>query len=297
MSFQKRGLGRGLSALLGDTKPPIVTGTESPVETPNRVLGAVQVRVDSVKPNPWQPRKVFEPEALAELQQSIRELGVLVPIIVRERGEGYEIIAGERRWRAAAALQLEAIPAIVRESDDRTSLEIAIVENVLRADLDPLEEAMGYAHLIEEYGYTQERVAERLGKRRSTISNTLRLLELPDAIKAELRAGTISAGHARALLALEGELQRMLAQRVVAEGLSVRDVERIASAATTDKPRSRTSTTMKKKSPDIERAESTLRYRLGTHVAIEPGVQGGRIAIRYANDEELIRVVDLLIVQ
>jgi ParB family chromosome partitioning protein len=295
MSTPKRGLGRGLGALLGDVKHATLTGTVAaspPLPPPG---GVTHVRVDAIKPNPWQPRKVFEPEALAELRQSIRELGVLVPILVRARGEGYELIAGERRWRAAAALQLETIPVIVRDSDDRNSLEVAIVENVLREDLDPLEEAMGYANLIEEYGYTQERVAERLGKRRPTVTNALRLLSLPDTIKAEIRAGKLSAGHGRALLAIEGERQLATARRVVDEGLTVRDVERIAAELTTAKPRTLRKAPASTKSPDIERVENSLRYRLGTHVAVESGVQGGRIAIRYANDEDLIRLVDLLL--
>jgi ParB family chromosome partitioning protein len=293
MSALKRGLGRGLGALLGDVKPATVTGTLAP----QPAGGITQVRVDAIKPNPQQPRKVFEPEALAELQQSIRELGVLVPILVRECGDGYELIAGERRWRAAAALRLETIPVIVRDSDDRTSLEVAIVENVLREDLDPLEEAMGYANLIEEYGYTQERVAERLGKRRSTVANALRLLSLPDAIKAEVRTGKVSAGHARALLAIEGELQLATARRVVDEGLTVRDVERIGAELSTTKSRTPRKAPANGKSPDIERVETSLRYRFGTHAAIEPAGQGGRIVLRYTNGEDLIRLVDLLLSQ
>jgi ParB family transcriptional regulator, chromosome partitioning protein len=292
VSAPQRGLGRGLGALLGDVKPATVTGTVPAVVPPG---GVTHVRVDAIKPNPWQPRKVFEPEALAELVQSIRELGVLVPILVRARGEGYELIAGERRWRAAAALQLETIPVIVRDSDDRNSLEVAIVENVLREDLDPLEEAMGYANLIEEYGYTQERVAERLGKRRPTVTNALRLLSLPDAIKAEVRSGKLSAGHARALLTIEGELQLLTARRVVDEGLTVRDVERIGAELTTAKPRTPRKAPVSGKSPDIQRVETSLRYRFGTHAAIEPGAQGGRIVLRYTNGDDLIRLADLLL--
>jgi len=303
VSVPKRGLGRGLGALLGDTKPAAMTGMlpaldALPISSFAPATGGVtQVRVDAITPNPRQPRKVFEPEALAELTQSIRELGVLVPILVRARGEGYELIAGERRWRAAASLRLETIPAIVRDSDDRDSLEVAIVENVLRADLDPLEEAMGYANLMEEYGYTQERVADRLGKRRPTITNALRLLSLPDAIKAEIRSGALSPSHARALVALEGEKQLAVAKRVIEEGLSVRDVERIASELTAAKPRPArkpAATGKNGKSADIERVENALRYRLGTHVAVEPGAQGGRIAIRYVDDEDLMRLIDIL---
>jgi ParB family transcriptional regulator, chromosome partitioning protein len=289
----KRGLGRGLGALLGEGKPavPVTTGTLAP--PPPAPSGApIQLRVDSIRPNPWQPRKHFEPEALADLQRSIRELGVLVPILVRKRADGYELIAGERRWRASAALHLETIPAIVRDADDRNSLEVAIVENVLREDLDPLEEAMGYANLMEEYDYTQERVAERLGKSRSAVANALRLLALPDVVKAELRAKTLSAGHARALLALPEHERVAMAQRILAQGLTVRDVERLA--AETPKAKARPKRRTPAKNPDLERAEGTLRYRLGAHVAIEPAEKGGKIAIRYADEEDLIRLVDLL---
>jgi ParB family chromosome partitioning protein len=281
MSVAKRGLGRGLGALLGD-EPVAPAGPSS------------RLRVDAIKPNPRQPRKVFPPEAMAELEQSIRELGVLVPIIVRRRGSGYELIAGERRWRAAATVGLETVPAVVRDSDDRESLEIAVVENVLREDLDPLEEAMGYANLVEEFGYTQERLAERLGKARPTITNALRLLALPDSIKADIRAAVISAGHGRALLALPPEQRVALARRIAAEGLSVRDVERLAAAT----PTVRKAAKPKRKparSPDVERAEQSLRFRLGAHVAIEPGPRGGQIAIRYTDDADLIRLVDLLV--
>lgn len=282
MSAPKRGLGRGLGALLGDAPAP---ASASP--------SGSRLRVDAIKPNPRQPRKVFAPGAMAELEQSIRELGVLVPVIVRRRGSGYELLAGERRWRAASALGLETIPAIVRDADDRESLEVAIVENVLREDLDPLEEAMGYANLIEEYSYTQERLAERLGKGRPTITNALRLLTLPDSIKADVRSGTISAGHARALLAFPPEQRLGVARRIAAEDLSVRDVERLAAVAAgpaAAKPKRNAA----RRSADIERAEQSLRYRLGAHVAIEPGPRGGRIAIRYTDDQDLIRLVELL---
>jgi ParB family chromosome partitioning protein len=184
----KRGLGRGLGALLGEERP-----------APS---GLSQIPVGAVRPNPQQPRTHFDPQALAELEQSIRELGVLVPIIVRPLpGEGaarFELIAGERRWRAAAAARLETIPAIVRSADDRSSLELAVVENLQREDLGPLEEAMGLQHLLDEYSFTQDRLAERIGKSRSAVANSLRLLGLPDSIKARLRSGSLSVGHARA---------------------------------------------------------------------------------------------------
>jgi len=287
MSAQKRGLGRGLDALLGPERGPNAAS----------VNGLVEIRVDAIRPNPRQPRKTFAPAALAELEQSIRELGVLVPILVRPvpiaLGErpAYELIAGERRWRAAAAARLETVPAIVREADDRSSLEVAVVENLQRADLDPLEEAMGFAHLIEEYGYTQERLAERIGKSRPAVANALRLLNLSDPIKALVRSGALSVGHARALLAVDASERQGLAERIVRDGLTVRDVERLGerrrSSAPTPPPR--------RSSPDRDALEARLRYALGAPVAIVGGAKGGRIEIRYADEGDLGRIVEALL--
>ncbi|MBV8750340.1 MAG: ParB/RepB/Spo0J family partition protein, partial [Candidatus Eremiobacteraeota bacterium] len=189
----KRGLGRGLGALLGDSGTADVT-----TAPPKRDLQ--QLPIAKIRPNPHQPRQTFEPGALDELRASIAAFGVLVPVIVRERGDGYELIAGERRLRASQAAGLDTIPAIVRHSDDRESLEVAIIENLQRENLDPLEEAMGFAHLMEAHAFTQEQVAERVGKSRPAIANALRLLSLSDAIKQYVRDGKLSAGHARAIL-------------------------------------------------------------------------------------------------
>jgi ParB family chromosome partitioning protein len=288
MSAPKRGLGRGLDALLGQSRVP-----------PG---GLVQVRVDAVRPNPQQPRKTFDPAALAELEQSIRELGVLVPIIVRPLASdpaaawpAYELIAGERRWRASAAARLETIPAIVREADDRTSMELAVVENLQRQDLDPLEEAMGFSHLLEDYGFTQERLAERIGKSRPAVANALRLLALSDPLKALLRGGAISVGHARSLLGIDESEREAVAARIVREGLTVRDVERLgerrksAPGARSARPAERP------KSPDLIELESRLRYALGAPVAILRGKPGGRIEIRFADDGDLGRIVETLL--
>jgi ParB family chromosome partitioning protein len=276
----RRGLGRGLGALLG--------------EQPATAGGLVQLAVDRIRPNAQQPRQNFPPAALAELEQSIRELGVLVPIIVRPAGGSqdgfYELIAGERRWRAAAAAHLATIPAIVRAADDGTSLEVAIVENVQREDLDPLEEAMGLSHLIQEYGYTQERLAERLGRSRPAIANALRLLVLSDAIKTHVRSRALSAGHARALLGVDERDRELVAERVIREGLSVRELERIATAKRVRTPRER-----RPRDPHVEGAEGRLRYRLGTRVGIVPAGRGGRIEIRYSDDADLARIVDVIL--
>ncbi len=284
---QKRGLGRGLGALLGEERPRPTTASE----------GLVQIPLDSIRPNPQQPRTSFDAAALGELEQSIRELGVLVPIIVRPRGGGsapiYELIAGERRWRAAAAAKLPTIPAIVRSADDRASLELAVVENLQRRDLDPLEEAMGFAHLIEEYEFTQERLAERIGKSRPAIANALRLLALSDPIKAELRGGGLSVGHARALLAVPENEREALARRVVAEGLTVRQVEQFG--ATKRGPVRKPAKTRTPRDPNIEAVEARLRYHYGTAVAVVPGRTGGRLEFRYAGDDDLTRLLDLLL--
>jgi ParB family chromosome partitioning protein len=278
----RRGLGRGLGALLGDDR----SGTDA---------GLRQLRVDAIRPNPQQPRQFFDQSALAELEGSIRELGVLVPILVRPLpGELFELIAGERRWRAAAAARLETIPAIVRNEDDRSSLELALVENLQRENLDALEEAMGMQHLIDEYGLTQEQLAQRIGKGRPTITNALRLLALSDAIKAQLRAGTISAGHGRALLALDQAERESVALRIARDGLSVRDVERLG-AQKTARP-ARAARVTARKLPDVETVESRLRYRLGAPVAIISGPSGsGRIEVRFSDGADLTRIVDVIL--
>ena len=227
MSEPKRGLGRGLTALLGDSAVPVSSSQEVVREIP----------VGAITPNPFQPRKRFEETALDELKTSITEYGVLVPIIVRRREGGYELIAGERRWRASAALLRPTIPAIVRASDDRQTLEFAIVENLQREDLNPLEEAAGFQYLIDEYDLTQDALARRLGKSRPAVANALRLLGLADAIKVMLVDGRLSAGHARALLAAPESDRSALARRATSEGLTVRALERLAGAAANPRPK------------------------------------------------------------
>ncbi len=282
MSAPKRGLGRGLASLLGDAGVPVAGSQEVVRELP----------LAEITPNPFQPRKTFASESLDELSASIAEYGVLVPIIVRRRNDGYELVAGERRWRACAALMRPTIPAIVRSSDDRQTLEFAIIENLQRENLNPLEEAAGFAHLIEEYDLTQEDVARRLGKSRPAIANTLRLLALPDEIKAMLAHGRLSAGHARALLAAPEADRTALAQRAVSEGMTVRALERLAGAVTTRKPGA---TKARPLSADERAFETRLRERFGTHVAIVRAQRGGRIELRFSGDEELARLGDLLL--
>lgn len=278
MSVQKRGLGRGLGALLGEGAVPVATSHEIVREIP----------IDEITPNPFQPRKSFDEATLDELKTSIQEYGVLVPIIVRRRGDGYELIAGERRWRACAALRRSTIPAIVRASDDRQTLEFAIVENLQRENLNPLEEAAGFQHLLDEYDLTQDELARRLGKSRPAVANTLRLLSLADPIKLMLAEGRLSAGHARALLSVPKEQRLTLAQRAQKEGLTVRALERAAAQSA-----------RKSAAPELtadERSfESRLRERFGTRVALVRHQRGGRIEFRFTDDDELIRLGDLLL--
>jgi ParB family transcriptional regulator, chromosome partitioning protein len=283
MSTARRGLGRGLASLLGDSAVPTSSVNEVVREIP----------VAEIAPNPFQPRKSFEASALEELKASIAEYGVLVPIIVRRRDDGYELIAGERRWRACAALMRPTVPAIVRASDDRQTLEFAIVENLQRENLNPLEEAAGFQHLVDEYGLTQEQLAQRLGKSRPAVANALRLLGLSDAIKALLVDGRLSAGHARTLLTVPEADRLALAQRAIAEGLSVRALERLA--VSTESSRPQTVPTPRALTPDERDFESRLRERLGTHVSVVRKGRGGRIEVRFENDEELMRLGDLLL--
>lgn len=286
MSTPRRGLGRGLGALLGDSAVPTSTSQEFVRE----------ISVAEITPNPFQPRKTFDPGALDELKSSIAEYGVLVPIIVRRRGERYELVAGERRWRACAALGKATIPAIVRASDDRQTLEFAIVENLQRENLNPLEEAAGFAYLIEEHGLTQEEVARRLGKSRPVVANTLRLLALSDAIKAMLAGGALSAGHARALLTVPEDQRLVLAQRAVSSGLTVRALEELAATAGPARPaRAKTGPSPQELSADETAFVARLRERLGTAVELVRDRRGGRIELRFANDEELARIGDLLL--
>ncbi|HEY8314051.1 MAG TPA: ParB/RepB/Spo0J family partition protein [Candidatus Baltobacteraceae bacterium] len=287
-SNQKRGLGRGLGALLGDA------GTAPASHRDGSGAGVREIAVAQITPNPFQPRKSFDEDSLGELKRSIAEFGVLVPVIVRERNGAYELIAGERRWRASAALQRPTIPAIMRTSDDRDSLEVAIVENLQREDLNALEEAAGIKHLIDEYGFTQEQAADRLGKSRPAVANALRLLALAEPIKAMLVARRLTAGHARALLSAPESHRLALAERAAGDGMTVRALERLALALSA--PRApKAATAESPLSPDQREFESRLRVRLGTRVALRRSGAGGKIEIRYGNEKDLIRIAELLV--
>jgi ParB family transcriptional regulator, chromosome partitioning protein len=275
------GLGRGLGALI---PAGIVEG----------IGGLEDLAISSIRPNPQQPREHFDEETLASLADSIREVGVLQPVLVRAAGEGYELIAGERRWRAARRVGLHTIPAIVRVADDAAVLQQAIVENVQREQLNPLEEAAAYQQLIEDFSFTHDEVASRVGKSRATISNTLRLLQLPPAIQRSLKDGTLRMGHARALLGTpDRAFQEQLARRTVGEDLSVREVEE-AIRRREESPATRVATQeappTRLRPPGLLELEELLGDYLETRVRISMGPRHGRVQIDFANLEDLERI-------
>ena len=278
---ERRGLGRGLSALMAD-----VGMTEAEPIRGN--AGVREVPIEHVQPNPDQPRRRFSDEALSELADSIREKGVLQPLLVRERGDGFEIVAGERRWRAAQIAQLHVVPVIVRDYDDTEVLEVAIIENIQRADLSPVEEAAAYRQLIERFGHTQEKVAETLGKSRSYIANSLRLLTLPDDVIGMVETGALSSGHARALVS--SEKASALARKIVDQGMTVREVERLVREDKTGKGAARGYRSRHgQKDDDTLALEADVSSNLGMGVKImhEPHTGGGTLSIRYTTLEQL----------
>lgn len=306
MSKQKSALGRGLGALLPDTQneqSDSKTGIESTrlynFDERIRTAGTIsEVPVQAVSPNPFQPREQFDETALTELADSIRELGIIQPITVRKTGnERYELISGERRLRAAKQAGLSVIPAYIREADSEAMLEMAIVENVQREQLNPIEVALGYQRLIDECELTQEEVATKIGKNRTTVTNFLRLLRLPPLIQAGLRDGVLTSGHARALLPLESEeLQRSVMDRIVASSLSVREVEQLVRKLLKPAATKKASTTTASASDDRELKviSDRIRRSLGTQVRIKPAAsgKGGRIEVEYYSNEDLERIVD-----
>ncbi|WP_421702248.1 ParB/RepB/Spo0J family partition protein [Aliiroseovarius sp.] len=277
------GLGRGLSALMADV-------TQEPEAAPDRPRRADQmVPVEKIFPNPDQPRRHFTKERLDDLANSIREKGVIQPLILRKNPrdeDTYEIVAGERRWRASQQAQLHEVPAIIREYNDTEALEVAIIENIQRADLNAIEEAQGYRDLMKRFGHTQEKVSEALGKSRSHIANFLRLLNLPDEVQDMVIEGALTAGHARALITAEDPVG--LGKQIAAKGLSVRDAERLAKgpkpAAKSAKPAAQT-----EKDADTRALEGDLSAAMGMKVTIDhkPGGESGVVTIRYADLDQL----------
>ena len=278
-----RRLGRGLEALLG---PALVEGKTD--------AAARQIPVSAIRPNPFQPRHDFPEPALAELTESLRTSGLLQPIVVRPINGHYQIIAGERRWRAAERLGWQEISAVVREVDDRTLLALALVENLQRDGLSPMDEANGYSRLMSEFNASPADVAEWIGRDRSTVANAIRLLKLPEGVQRMLHEGQLTTGHARALLQLPdaGAMTR-LARTIVDRGLSVREVEHLVRG---DKPVARRATRGRRRpGPDVQRVEDALRRRLQTDVYLTTRGKGGRITVNFYSNDDLARLLEIIL--
>jgi len=245
-----------------------------------------EVPVDAIRPNPWQPRTNFDEHELEELAQSIREHGVLQPVLVSQRSDGtFQLITGERRWRAVQLAGMSTVPAMVKEVTPQASLELALVENIQRRDLNPLEEAHAFRTLLDEHGLTQEQLGQRIGKSRVAITNTLRLLGLPEPVREALASGSLTEGHARAILMANGEPQRLrLLERVLEQHLSVRETEALAREMNARAVREPTEV---RADPDVERLEDAFRQALGTRVRLVKGRRGGRLVITFFSDDEL----------
>lgn len=288
---RRSGLGRGLEALIP---------TESAAEILDNPLRWIDIA--EIVPNPYQPREHFDEEALAALTNSIAIIGVIQPIIVRESDDGFEIIAGERRWRAAQRAGLRSIPSLVRGADDKESLEAAVVENVHREDLNALEEAAAYRQLMDDFGLTQEEVSARVGRSRSTVANTMRLLSLSPGLQRMLVEGQISAGHGRALLMLEDDdARRALAEEIISEGLTVRETERRASQAATEDARSAAALGAEGELSDnaavqagVLELEDLLSGRLDTRVSVKLGQKKGKITVEFTDLTDLERIYHLI---
>ena len=303
MAAQKkaRGLGRGLDALFGDVEVSAartaasrkaVETAEAPEKTGPADSELRYIDINDIKPNSSQPRKDFDEDKLEELAESIEQHGLIQPIVLRAAGKGYEIVAGERRWRAARMIGLKELPCVIRELTDEENMLLAIIENMQREDLNPIEEAEGLKAMIDTYGLTQEQVSRGVGKSRPYIINSLRLLKLPAKLRYMTADGSLSVGHARALAAIKDEkLQVKLAERTVTEGLSVRQIEKLARESGKDAVKKRP---RKTKSADEKRVETELREALGTKVVLQRKGARGKIEIEFYNGEEMERLIDLL---
>lgn len=275
MPGDRRGLGKGLEALI-----PVAPGVQ-------------EVELDSIVPSPRQPRRSLDQQALQELAASIKEQGVVQPLVVTEIEGGYQLLVGERRWRAARLAGLEMVPVVIREATPQQMLELALVENLQREDLNPLEAAAAYQQLVDEFGMTQQQVADKVGKNRVTVTNTLRLLKLPDEVKDGLLAEEISEGHARAMLRLRHEkAQIQVLEAIIKRGLSVRQTEELVRRMVEEpeaKPKAR------EKSPELRALEDQFRQALGTKVSLNPGKKGGKLVIYFYSDEELQQIYNLIV--
>lgn len=276
--MERKALGKGLGALI----PEKEIGSEE---------GIIHLNLSQIKPNPFQPREDFDTQSLEELTQSIKEKGVIQPILVRRRGEFFELIAGERRLRAASALKIKEIPAIVKDVNDQDSLELALIENIQRQELNPIEEARAYKYLLEKFNLTQDRISEVLGKARVSVANTLRLLKLPQEIQEEMRKNRISFGHGRALIEIEdANLQRKLTHEVIARGLSVRELENLIKAQRPKMPKQKIR--QGNRQPQLLVIEEQLQQILATKVRISKRSKRGHILIEFYSQADLERIIN-----
>lgn len=281
-----RGLGRGLGALIPTGATPLVGAA-----------GLREVAVEAIRPNPRQPRTTFAPDALQELANSLRQHGVLQPLLVSRAADGgYQLIAGERRWRAAQAAGLATVPVLVKEAAPRANLELALVENIQRSDLNPLEEAHAFRELLDEHGLTQEQLARRLGKSRVTVANTLRLLQLPEPARQAVAEGRISEGHARAILGAPTEAARLaVLQRIERNDLTVRQAEALARGPHSTSAEDERALTHAAPDPDLARLEDQFRQALGTRVQLVRSGSGGRLIIHFFSEDELQGLYDTIV--
>ena len=284
-----RGLGRGLDALFADQAP---IRKEAEKKEEEKSADAVQyININDIKPNAQQPRKSFDPDKIRELADSLREHGIIQPLVVRKSGEVYEIVAGERRWRAAREAGISQIPCIIREFTDEENMLIAIIENMQREDLNPLEEAEGLNEMMKTYGMTQQEISKSVGKSRPYIANSLRLLKLPEDIQGYVTEGKMSAGHARALISVEDEkLRKSLCEKILDDTLTVRQVEKLVAEA--GKPRKKP--LRRVKNADTLSVERELKELFGTKVSINQKGRKGTIELEYYSKEELNRLIDIL---
>lgn len=292
--MKRKALGKGLGSLIpsAPARRPAAAATTSPAAS-----GESLIDLDRVRPNPRQPRQDFDAESLDELAASLKAQGLLQPVIVRPAGDGrYELVAGERRWRAAQRAGMLKIPAIIRNVADEGLLELALIENLQREELNPIEEAQAYRVLIDDLGLTQQQVADRVGRQRATVTNAMRLLQLPGPVQEKVRKGKISMGHARALLGLESAIDQIaLAERIASEGLSVRQVEEHVTRSRRSRPPIESAPRSERRDPNVEAAEQALQRALGTKVRIVGKGKRGRIELHYFSDEELDRLYNLVL--
>ena len=286
MATKPRGLGKGLNAIIG---ADIVSEV---IDRPR----AIEISVDRLSPNPFQPRRSFTEEGLEQLAESIRHHGILQPIVVRPSGDGYQLIAGERRWRAAQIAGLQRIPAVVRELDDPSMVQVALIENLQREDLNPIEEASAYRRLMDEFNMTQEQLSSTIGRSRPAIANAVRLLNLPTEIQRAVEERKLSEGHARCLLAIsDQEDQLKVAAQIIANGLNVRQAEELVRGTTRDVSRETIRKRTSEDDPDAVRLTQRLGERLGTRVKLSGSVRKGKLEIEYYSTEDLDRILEIIL--